>query len=302
MKIVLVGFGNQGQKRIKYLKKDLICLVDPFKKKIKYKSIYKVPLNIFDTAILCIPDHEKYEIIKYLAKNKKNIFVEKPLIETKTKLLELKKIIKKNNVSYYTAYNHRFEPHIITLKRILEKKELGKIYRIKAFYGNGTSKLVKNSIWKDRGYGVLPDLGSHLIDILFFLFSYKSYNFKINLLNNFENKSPDFVYFSSKKGPYIDLEATFLSWKNKFYLDIYAEKGSLHLNGLCKWGPSILEIHKRTYPSGIPKIRKKILLMKDPTWRLEYKYFKDNLKDKINNIDNDIRISEIMNSLYKKNA
>ena len=93
-----------------------------------------------------------------------------------------------------------------------------------------------------------------------------------------------------------------MSWKNKFYLDIYAEKGSLHLNGLCKWGPSILEIHKRTYPSGIPKIKKKILLMKDPTWRLEYKYFKDNLKNKINNIDNDIRISEIMNSLYKKNA
>ena len=48
MKIALVGFGNQGQKRKKYLKKDLICLVDPFKKKIKYKSIYKVPLNIFD--------------------------------------------------------------------------------------------------------------------------------------------------------------------------------------------------------------------------------------------------------------
>jgi scyllo-inositol 2-dehydrogenase (NADP+) len=302
MKAVLIGLGNQGQKRIKYFKKDLICLVDPFKKRIKYKSIYKVPLNIFDTAILCIPDKKKYKIIKYLAKNKKNIFVEKPLIESHKKLIELKKIIKKNNICYYTAYNHRFEPHIINIKKILKKKIFGKIYRIKSFYGNGTSKLVKNSIWKDQGFGVLPDLGSHLLDILFFLFSYKDYNLKINTLKNFENKSPDFVSFSSKGGPCIDLEATFLSWKNKFNLDIYAEKGSLHLNGLCKWGPSILEIHKRVYPSGSPIIKKKVLSMKDPTWKLEYNFFKNNLKNKINNIDNDIKISKIMNKLYKKNA
>jgi scyllo-inositol 2-dehydrogenase (NADP+) len=302
MKAVLIGLGNQGQKRIKYFKKDLICLVDPFKKRIKYKSIYKVPLNIFDTAILCIPDKKKYKIIKYLAKNKKNIFVEKPLIESHKKLIELKKIIKKNNICYYTAYNHRFEPHIINIKKILKKKIFGKIYRIKSFYGNGTSKLVKNSIWKDQGFGVLPDLGSHLLDILFFLFSYKDYNLKINTLKNFENKSPDFVSFSSKGRPCIDLEATFLSWKNKFNLDIYAEKGSLHLNGLCKWGPSILEIHKRVYPSGSPIIKRKVLSMKDPTWKIEYNFFKNNLKNKINNIDNDIKISKIMNKLYKKNA
>ena len=101
MKIVLVGFGNQGQKRIKYLKKDLICLVDPFKKKIKYKSIYKVPLNIFDTAILCIPDHEKYEIIKILCKYITIFYsVHENVIELALFTYDIDQILRFNNLTY----------------------------------------------------------------------------------------------------------------------------------------------------------------------------------------------------------
>ena len=32
------------------------------------------------------------------------------------------------------------------------------------FCGNGTARLVRNSLWRDKGNGVLGDLGSHLID------------------------------------------------------------------------------------------------------------------------------------------
>ena len=32
------------------------------------------------------------------------------------------------------------------------------------FYGNGTARLVRDSAWRDQGAGVLPDLGSHLLD------------------------------------------------------------------------------------------------------------------------------------------
>ena len=46
------------------------------------------------------------------------------------------KLILKKNL-FYTAYNHRFEPHFIKTKKILDKKILGKIYKCVYFTGMG---------------------------------------------------------------------------------------------------------------------------------------------------------------------
>ena len=44
-------------------------------------------------------------------------------------------------------------------------------------------------------------------------------------------------------------------WKNSFNLDVIGEKGSAHINGLCKWGPSTLEIRKENYLVGNQKLK-----------------------------------------------
>ena len=64
MKAIIVGMGVQGNKRKKFLGKDFIFSVDKFKKA-DFKSIYKVPLNKFDTAFVCVPHHEKLKIENY---------------------------------------------------------------------------------------------------------------------------------------------------------------------------------------------------------------------------------------------
>ena len=59
---------------------------------------------------------------------------------------------------------------------------------------------------------------------------------------NFENRS--FDYFSAKlyhDRTLVTLEATLLSWRNSFYLDIVGEKGSLRVDCLCKWGLLLLQ-------------------------------------------------------------
>ena len=76
--------------------------------------------------------------------------MEKPFITNKQNdLIELQRLAK-NNLTLYTAYNHRFEPNILKLKKLIDKKLLGKIYSCKISYGNGTSKLVKKSKWRDK--------------------------------------------------------------------------------------------------------------------------------------------------------
>ena len=111
--------------------------------------------------------------------------MEKPFVTFNDKLFKnLKNTISKNNLNFYTAYNHRFEPHFIKMKEYLQKKIIGKVYYVKLFYGNGTARLVKNSIWRDKGSGVLKDLGSHLLDTIDFWFNSRIKNFYINFGSN----------------------------------------------------------------------------------------------------------------------
>jgi hypothetical protein len=63
-------------------------------------------------------------------------------------------------------------------------------------------------------------------------------------------------------------------WRNHFACDILAEKGSAHMESLCKWGPSSLTIRTRVLPSGRPPEETVTLVQDDPTWALEYEHFK----------------------------
>ena len=72
-------------------------------------------------------------------------------------------------------------------------------------------------------------------------------------LNKFENNSPDHAILISKNnGIFIELEMSLLSWRNTFSCQIIGEKGSIHIDSLCKWGPSTFLLRKRKFPSGIP--------------------------------------------------
>ena len=299
MKILIVGLGVQGKKRIKYLKKKhSYVTVDTKNSRAEYNNIRKVPLNKYDTVFVCTPDDQKNRIINYCIKNKKNILVEKPLFFKKNyKIKNIEIEANKNKVKIYTAYNHRFEPHFINIKKIIKNKALGKIYYCNIYYGNGTAKLVKKEKWRDQGLGVIKDIGSHLIDTIYFWFE-KKFDFKLITKCKFENKSPDHaILISRKKKPLIKLEMSMCRWKNSLNVEIIGSKGSLKLDSLCKWGPSILTLYKRKLPSGLPSEKKFIIKKKDPTWELEHKFFEKLIKIKKNNLNKDLYISKVLKKL-----
>jgi len=286
MKVIIIGYGVQGKKRRLSLKKtEYICSVDPYSKKTKYKYINEVPINLYDTVFICTPDNEKIKIIEYCIKNKKNFLIEKPFpLSSSKKIKYLEKLSNKNRVVCYVAYNHRFEPHIIRIKDYLKSRKLGKIYSCKIFYGNGTSKLVKKSKWKDKGLGVVVDLSTHLLDICNYWFGIKKRKFSNISVEKFENKSPDNALIYEKiNNIKFQLELTYCMWKNNFFCDIIAEKGSIHMSSLCKWGKATLKIRTRVFPSGKPYEKKFIIKMKDPTWSLELNHFRRLIRSKKNN-------------------
>ena len=274
MKILIVGLGVQGRKRIALLGEDAVATVDPFVQEADFRKLEEVPLDIYDSALLSIPDNQKKYLIDYLVRHQKDIIVEKPLIYEEEEWSQVEKVARENQVVVYTAYNHRFEPHFQNVQRLLESRAIGDVYYCKIFYGNGTARLVKDSRWRDSGLGVLADIGSHLLDTLDFWFGKSKLSNVESRLSRFENKAPDHALsWFEMSGIQFNLEMSLCSWKNSFECDIIGSGGSLHIKGLCKWGESSLISRTRKLPSGIPE---EIVLVEpfgDPTWIREHEYF-----------------------------
>ena len=303
MRILVIGLGVQGIKRVKVAGSDVSATVDPQNPSADFKLIDDVPLNAYDAAIVCTPDLEKLRIIRYLLVNDKHVLVEKPLwAGSKFDLKGLAALLtEKSNLVLKTAYNHRFEPNFIEMKNLIQSGELGKLYSCRMFYGNGTAELVRNSEWRDRGAGVLSDLGSHLLDTCFFWFESNDFNFKTLASNNYENLAPDHVIISSESPlPRIELEMTLCMWRNHFTCDIIGSEGSAHIESLCKWGPSKFTHRRRVFPAGKPLETEIVQSMDDPTWKLEYENFRTSIEvGKKDTLDKDIWLYDTLKELEK---
>ena len=276
MRTLVVGLGVQGSKRKRFAGADYVGAVDPVHRDAEYRELSEVPLASYDAALVCTPDEPKLELLTYLLSRGKHVLVEKPLwAPGDAEILALQRLARANGAYCYTAYNHRFEPHFAAMKGLVDSGRLGRIYRCRMFYGNGTARLVRESQWRDQGAGVLPDLGSHLLDTALFWFGHVADDLRVTSASRFENRAPDHVVIASEGStPKLELEMTLLMWRNHFTCDILAENGSAHIESLCKWGPSSLTVRTRVLPSGRPAEEIQTLVQEDPTWALEYAHFR----------------------------
>jgi predicted dehydrogenase len=272
MKVAVIGLGVQGAKRVAAAGPDVVATVDAMRPDAQFRSITAVPLDAYEAALVCTPDAAKLEIVSYLLAHDKHVLVEKPLLAPEHELEELAGLAKRRAVVCYTAYNHRFEPHFVRMKALLDAGALGRVYRCRMFYGNGTARAVRGS-WRDRDAGVLADLGSHLLDTVRFWFGDRPHDFRVVSCRRFGNAAFDHVVVASDGEPSIELEMTLLSHRNHFTCDVLAEAGSAHIESLCKWGPATFIHRRRKLPSGRPDEEAVTLVEPDPTWRLEYRHF-----------------------------
>jgi scyllo-inositol 2-dehydrogenase (NADP+) len=306
MRVVVVGMGIQGRKRCAIAGADVVATVDPSIPDANYRSISEVPLDAYDAALVCTPDDAKIGLLTTLLKNGKHVLVEKPIIAPDRLVLDqLSALARRCRAVCYTAYNHRFEPHFIRMKETIDSGVLGRIYLCRMFYGNGTARDVKSSPWRDHGAGVLPDLGSHLLDTAMFWFGTTDQPFAVWSANRFENRAFDHLAFGTRGTPVLEMEIALLSWRNHLTADLYGEHGSAHIDSLCKWGPSTFTRRTRVLPSGRPPEEAITLVQPDPTWAVEYQYFKrlcEGGAGAANTLAKDIRLNEILAELARQAA
>jgi len=299
VRVIVVGLGVQGRKRLAIAGSDVVATVDPVQPEAKHRDVREVPRQIYDGALVCVPDDAKLDVLSYLLGEGKHVLVEKPLIAPDpSTLTRLAGLADRSATVCYTAYNHRFEPHFVRMKDTLDAGSLGRVYLCRMFYGNGTARDVRQSPWRDRGAGVLPDLGSHLLDTALYWFGDLDRAFTLWAAHRFENRAFDHMVFGASGSPAFEMEVTLLSWRNHFTADVIGELGSAHISSLCKWGPSTFTRRSRVLPSGRPPEEAVTFVQSDPTWELEYAHFKKLCANGgPSNIANDVRISGILDGL-----
>jgi predicted dehydrogenase len=300
MRVAIVGLGVQGRKRLRIAGDDVVATVDPAAGGASYRSIAEVPLDAYDAACVCTPDEAKPAIVEHLLANRKHVLVEKPLLVGERTLRRFAEYSRATGTACYTAYNHRFEPHLVTLKALVADGRLGEPYLLRMFYGNGTARDVRLSPWRDQGWGVLADLGSHLLDLVLFLLGPIVRTFAAWSIGAQENRAPDHAVFGASGRPALVLEATLLSWRNTFTLDYVGERGSAHIDGLCKWGPSAITVRRRVLPSGRPEEERVVVHEPDPTWMAEYEYFTRLAAVGGHNLDNDSWIAAALKAVARE--
>ena len=296
MKYLLVGLGNIGRKRRAILGERCVATVDPFNPAADYATPEECPPDLYDVAILALPNQLKLGLLEYFLCQGKHVIVEKPLLFPDWESAEhLERIAREHGVIWYTSYNHRFEPLILSLKRHLEAQSLGRIYHGRFFYGNGTVRNVIGT-WREQGLGVLEDLGSHLLDLAGYLLGCQGTDFVAWHLQHHESASFDHAILASPDGRFV-LEMTFLSWKNTFTIELFGERGSLHLHGLLKWGPSELILRERVFPSGVPEETREMAEGLDPTWQRDLEHFESLPATGCTSIENDWWISRTLQAV-----
>ncbi len=178
---------------------------------------------------------------------------------------------------------------MLALKRYLEAGSIGRLYRVRMFYGNGTAGNIAGT-WRDSPLGILEDMASHLIDLTGFAFGRFGSEFRVWERRGYELKGFDHCLLATADRA-VTIECSFLSWKNRWRIEALGEEGALEMNGLTKWGRSELAILRRRRPSGIPAERREIAQGPDPTWAADIRHFEEMAAAGATSCENDLWLS-----------
>lgn len=127
-----------------------------------------------DIIDICTPNIAHYETLKKAIAAGKAVYCEKPLCVTAQQAAHIASLAATRGTVGHVVFNNRFLAPIRRARALIDEGRLGRILTFRAAYlHNSALNTQKNAGWKqDRdvcGGGVLFDLGSHVIDLVYSL-------------------------------------------------------------------------------------------------------------------------------------
>ena len=127
-----------------------------------------------DIVDICTPNFLHPPIAIAAAKAGKHIVCEKPLANTLKEAEAMLAAVKKAGVKHMCGFSYRFAPAVGTIKKMIARGELGRIFHFRAAYQQDwivdpDFPMVWRLKKKHTGSGALGDIGAHITDLCHYL-------------------------------------------------------------------------------------------------------------------------------------
>jgi len=263
MNILVIGYGSIGKRHVDNLLKlrqiDQIIVCSnhldsfqnhPEKERLKLvRSLEELSPMMskerqFDFAIIANETYKHVETANTIAESGINLFIEKPISDSITKAISLKKIAEKSNIKIFVAYNFRFLGAIQYIKNQISSGIIGKLYFAEIEVGQYlpswrplSDYRESYSARKEQGGGAALDL-SHEIDYMRYLFggpiSWKIMKSKVSDLDiNSEDIFKGIYRFSN--GFLCSVHTDYIRHNKKRKMNIVGSKGSVECDFIKKY-------------------------------------------------------------------
>lgn len=153
----------------------VVCDIDP-KKREKFRGASFSNFNQIasneniDLVSIASFDDAHYEQVMACLKNKKHVFVEKPLCRTEEELSNIYALWRQKRTGLASNLVLRKAPLFVWLKEIIQSGGLGEVYSFDGDYLYGRVHKITNE-WRSevKDYSVMAGGGIHLIDLMMML-------------------------------------------------------------------------------------------------------------------------------------
>jgi predicted dehydrogenase len=127
-----------------------------------------------DIVDISTPGHMHAPMAIEAAKAGKHIICEKPLANTLKEAEQMLAAVRKAGVKHMCGFTYRFNPAVVSIKKMIDKKELGEIFHVRACYQQDWIVDPEFPVnWrlqkKTAGSGALGDIGAHITDLAQYL-------------------------------------------------------------------------------------------------------------------------------------
>jgi len=254
VKVGILGFGNMGQLHFKncLLMRDVeVAVADTSKlalvkaKRLGIKEVYTdyeklLQKTDIDAVLITLPTFLHKERACSAAEKGFHIFIEKPLARTAEECQTILHSVKENDVKLMVGFHQRFIDQNQNLKLMMDSGALGDIELIVyewVYSGPFLHTLSPVPEWwfdaKKVGGGVLLDTGSHMIDLIRWLFNdeasvqqvFLGYKFQLPL----EDTAVLFLSFKNRETKAVLISGWFSrKWMQR--VDLHGTAGSISLD------------------------------------------------------------------------
>lgn len=213
---------------------------------------------------ICTPNMYHKEAILQALSSGKNIYCEKPLSLNYNEAIEILSELENRDAITQVTFHNRFFPATMRAKQLIEEGKIGRILSFRASYLHSGSVGPRKPIgWKQDknigGGGVLIDIGSHVLDMIYFLAGeYQSICAKTEILYrqrpdkagnmvNIDAEDMVMMLVKMKNGATGTIEAskTATGIDDELRFEIHGDKGAIRFNLM---EPNWLDYYDNTAP------------------------------------------------------